>query len=370
MRVSLARSELYSPTYVIARQRFREAALDVHAQIDTYPIDAAGPSDEDLTIDVAWIGAREPTRALVVTSGLHGVEGFFGSAVQLSWLRGLAKGDTELLPRTTVVLVHAVNPFGFAWRRRPNEQNVDLNRNFLHTDGGEVYSGTPEHYERVHRLLNPSTLPSRFSRVAFRLRSAWLVTRYGMPALRTAVSTGQYEHRKGLFYGGDAPSQSTCLVQDHFLRWTRGADDVLHLDLHTGLGTFADFQLFVEPPHASFLNWYRNYFDRDRVVSVASGGTYAARGVMGAWLAHHANPYRYRFVCVEFGTYPETRVLAALRAENRVHHHAQVDSRVYAMAKRELVECFYPRNQLWREKAIARADKVVCQAMEAVSRMR
>ena len=144
----------------------------------------------------------------------------------------------------------------------------------------------------------------------------------------------------------------------------------MHLDLHTGLGKFADYQLFVEPPHDSFLDWYRTHFDRDRIVLVSSGRTYAARGVMGAWLARHASSYRYRFVCVEFGTYPEVRVLAALRAENRVHHHARVDSLVYSRAKRELVECFFPRNQLWRDNAIARASKVMCQAMAAVSQLR
>ena len=369
MRALHSESEFYSPTYEVARQRFREAALAVHAQIDTYSVDAVGPSDEDLTIDVAWIGAREPTHTVVVTSGLHGVEGFFGSAVQLSWLRELATGDIDVLPRTTVVLVHAVNPFGFAWHRRPNEQNVDLNRNFLDTDAGEVYSGTPEHYERVHRFLNPPTPPSRLALAAFRLRSAWVVARYGMPALRTAVSTGQYKHPNGLFFGGDAPSRSTCLVQDRFWAWTRDAGDVVHLDLHTGLGTFADYQLFVEPPHASYLEWYRTYFDRDRVVSVADGGVYAARGVMGTWLARGAEACRYRFVCVEFGTHSEVRVLAALRAENRVHHYAQVDSQAYTAAKQELMECFCPRNRLWREKAIERAVQVVCQAMKAVSRI-
>ena len=104
---------------------FSDAARDVHAQISSYPIEQVGPSGESLSIDVAWIGAREPIQTVVVTSGLHGVEGFFGSAVQLAWLARLASGEVELSPRTTVVLVHAVNPFGFAWRRRTDSRNVE-----------------------------------------------------------------------------------------------------------------------------------------------------------------------------------------------------------------------------------------------------
>ena len=54
-----------------------------------------------------------------------------------------------------IVLVHALNPFGFAWRRRWNENNVDLNRNFLDDrsflDGDAAYAESRRVYERVAR---------------------------------------------------------------------------------------------------------------------------------------------------------------------------------------------------------------------------
>ena len=34
-------------------------------------------------------------------------------------------------PEQAVLLVHAINPHGFAWSRRVTQENVDLNRNFL-----------------------------------------------------------------------------------------------------------------------------------------------------------------------------------------------------------------------------------------------
>ena len=105
VRSSNSESASFSPTYDVARQRFLEAARNVRAQTASYPIDQVGPTGESLSVDVAWVGAREPTQAVVVTSGLHGVEGFFGSAVQLAWLSRLASGEVDLLPRTTVVLV-------------------------------------------------------------------------------------------------------------------------------------------------------------------------------------------------------------------------------------------------------------------------
>ena len=205
------------------------------------------------------------------------------------------------------MLAHALNPYGFAWRRRANERNVDLNRNFL--DADEAYAGAPPLYDRVHRLLNPDTPPP--SADLFAVRAAGAVCRYGLPALRSAVAEGQYDHPSGLFFGGHTPEASTRMVRERFRGWTRDAGEVVHLDLHTGLGRHADCQILVEPVHAPEIAWYRQRFDPARVVSVAESGAYAARGVMGAWLGRHAEGRRVRFACVEIGTFSTLRVLRA-----------------------------------------------------------
>ena len=349
----------FSVSYEAARDRFREAARAAAAPLERHPLAGRGPDDCELTVDVALVGARNPRRAVVVSSGLHGVEGAFGSAVQLAWLRRLRNGAVSIPGGTLVVLLHAVNPFGFAWRRRANEDNVDLNRNFL--DDGETYGGVPEHYDSVHDLLNPATPPSRLD--VFRLRAAWAVRRHGLSALQDAVATGQYEQPRGLFFGGRGAAASTRLVRERFRSWTRAADAVAHLDLHTGLGAYADYRLLVEPPHAHDLGWYRSRFDPERVAAVGGDTPYAARGVMGAWLARHVGSRRYRFACLEFGTYAPLRVLAALRAENRAHHHCAPGAAAYERAKRKLVECFCPASRLWRRKALGRALEVIGQAV-------
>ena len=345
----------FSPSYSVARRRFREAAREVRAVLEAFPLSGHGPDSKPLTVDVAAVGADRPERAIVVSSGLHGVEGFFGSAVQLAWLRGVLAGRITVPPGTTVVLVHALNPYGFAWRRRANERNVDLNRNFL--DAGETYAGAPALYECVHGLLNPDSPPSRAD--LFAVRAAWAVCRYGLPGLRSAVAEGQYDHPSGLFFGGHAPEASTRMVRKRFRGWTRDADEVVHLDLHTGLGRYAGCQILVEPVHAPEVAWYRRRFDPARVVSVAESGSYAARGVMGAWLGRHAEGRRYRFACMEIGTHPSLRVLRALRAENRAHRFSAPGTGPYERAKRELVECFCPASTRWRRAAVGRALEVI-----------
>ena len=177
------------------------------------------------------------------------------------------------------------------------------------------------------------------------------------------MATGQYEHPSGLFFGGSEAAASTRLVQERFWSWTRAAQEVVHLDLHTGLGDYADYRLLIEPPHVPDLSWYRARFDPGRVAPVGEDTPYAARGVMGAWLARHAGGRSYRFACLEFGTYASLRVLAALRAENRAHHHSVPGAAAYGRAKRELVECFCPARRLWRRKALGRALEVIGQAI-------
>ena len=349
----------FSRSYATARERFREAVRAAAGVLDGHALAGHGPDGCELAVDVALVGARNPRHAVVVSSGLHGVEGYFGSAVQLAWLRRLREGASSIPGGTLVVLLHAVNPFGFAWQRRANEHNVDLNRNFL--DDGESYGGVPENYYRVHDLLNPPTPPSRLD--AFRLRAAWAVRRHGLSVLQDAVATGQYEHPRGLFFGGRETAASTRLVQEGFWDWTREAEQVVHLDLHTGLGRYADYRLLIEPPHVHDLGWYRVRFDPERVVAVGGDTPYAARGVMGAWLARHAGRRAYRFACLEFGTYGPLSVLAALRAENRAHHHSMPGASAHGRARRALVECFCPASRLWRRKALGRALEVVGQAV-------
>ena len=62
-------------------------------------------------------------------AGTHGVEGHCGSGAQVAWLQ--QGGPARLPPRTGALLIHAINPHGFAWGRRVNEDNIDLNRNFV-----------------------------------------------------------------------------------------------------------------------------------------------------------------------------------------------------------------------------------------------
>ena len=339
----------------------------MHAECSEHRIEGRGPAGETLATDVAAVGARWPDRAVVVSSGLHGVEGFIGSAIQIAWLEGLAAGGGSLPDGTRAVFLHALNPYGFAWRRRVNERNVDLNRNFL--EAGEDYSGVPPGYDLVHRLLNPSSAPGRLD--TFQLQAGWAILRHGRQTLATAVAAGQYDHPDGLFFGGREPEATTRLVQTRYGEWISSAATVIHLDLHSGLGGWGESRLIVEPDQRAHHDWFRTVFHPVEVVLAGDGAPYAARGTMTAWLARHSGADREcRAAVVEFGTYSQVRVLATLRAEQSARRCGSSGSARASAATHALAECFCPMDVNWRRAVVEWGVRVIDQAITTGSRSR
>src|SRR5438105_15401901 len=76
----IAATGYYSADYFSARQRFLAASMRLGLEHHSLPIHAPSPSSEPLMIDITVAGAEKPTSAIILSSGVHGVEGFFGSA--------------------------------------------------------------------------------------------------------------------------------------------------------------------------------------------------------------------------------------------------------------------------------------------------
>jgi hypothetical protein len=347
-------TDFFPPDYATARQRFRDGASTLGWTLESHPIDARGPAGELLTIDVAASPTPQPhAPALVVSSGLHGVEGPFGSAVQLAWMKRLAAAanPNERTHPVRFVFLHALNPYGFAHRRRFDEDNVDPNRNFL--PEGEPFAGSPAGYAALDGLLNPARPPRRFE--PFGVKAAVTVARRGLRAVRQAVAAGQYDYPRGLFYGGDGPSQSHRILAANLARWLAHAPNVMHLDFHTGLGKRADCRLLIDTPltplrRQRLADWFGAHaFEPCNTDGVA----YESRGGLGPFCVASLPQADYLFACAEYGTYPAVHVLAGLRRENRAHHWAPPGSTALNLARNRLCELFVPASPHWRRTVLA-----------------
>lgn len=196
--------------YRAGRAAFLEAceAADVGVATRTHP-SARGIDNGPLHLDVATIGPRDTRSALLLISGTHGVEGYFGSGVQTGLLReGLAKRAGK---DARIVLLHALNPFGFSWDRRVNEDNADVNRNFVdHADP----PANPA-YDSLAEAIAPADLAADTIAAANAALRAY-ARDHGTFALQTAISSGQWRHPGGVYYGGGHETWSARMLKAVF----------------------------------------------------------------------------------------------------------------------------------------------------------
>lgn len=128
MSMTINPADAFSQSYAEARAKFRATAQAAGADLTALTHPMLGPNGEELACDVARFGATDAPAVLWLNSATHGVEGYCGSGVQIGMM---ALGWHRQLPaEVALLLTHAINPYGFAWTRRVNEDNVDLNRNF------------------------------------------------------------------------------------------------------------------------------------------------------------------------------------------------------------------------------------------------
>jgi hypothetical protein len=344
--------KFFSPDYFTARNRFREMVTAAGGCQETIPLGAKGPNGEALGIDIAWFGSANPRRVLLHSSGLHGVEGFAGSAIQLQLLN-----DLPALPEhAALIVVHVLNPYGMSWLRRFNENNVDLNRNFL---GDKPYAGAPSTYSILDSFLNPQSPPATDF---YTLRAGWLVLRYGMPALKMAVVGGQYEYPKGLFFGGKRLQEVGEKYQAFLAQRLPSVERLVVIDVHTGIGNYGEDILMVEPKDYSRL---RPMFG-ERVASPdpEKSDSYSVRGALNTMFSRAIPKAEVFAITQEFGTYSPTKVLHALREENRWHHYGA--GTLDHPTKQILKETFYPKDDTWRESVLNRGRELLKQGLSKV----
>ncbi len=344
----LGATSYYSADYFSARERFLAASTRLGLEHHALPINAPSPNDERLTIDIAVVGDSKPKSALVVSSGVHGVEGLFGSAIQTAFLEQVAP-SWQPPQGAAVVLIHAINPFGFAWRRRFNEDNVDLNRNFLLQE--EKYSGSPPLSSAFRDVMRPSRPRTRFG--FWTARMAVLALRHGIKSFWETLPVGQYDYPDWLYYGGRGPAQSSHALECFLPTLLDDAEEVVHLDYHTGLGRWAECELLVsESEGADNCEWWLTHFDGDMVRKLKSfTQAYEIRGGFGPWLRALFPDAKYRYTTAEFGTYSPMRVIGALADELR--WRADLGTEPLARASRQrLADTFVPRSRSWRAKAL------------------
>jgi hypothetical protein len=352
-------------TYGECRARFERMAAATGLDPVARSISARGPNDEELAVHAVMLGAVRPTRALVVMSGVHGVEGFIGSALQCAFVERHAA--TTLPDDVGVLVIHAVNPWGMAWWRRQNEHNVDLNRNWRRSDRDPVHNDA---YDELHPFACPDVddLPDPATLFAASQR---LVAERGLVWVRDAITVGQYRHRDGLHFGGDRTEESTAIVEDLVVDHLAGAERVLTIDLHTGHGPAGAVTLLSDQaPGTAQDDFLRRHFGHDRVEATADNPD-ATTGIKSGQIANGIAQVIGGRTCfatsVEFGTRSDGAQLAATYREQWVHRRGDRSIPAHAAAVWEYRCCFTPDDPTWEHAAMRDGGDLLDAALAAVT---
>lgn len=333
-------------------ERFR-ARTGRDLSLRRFAVDA----EQDLTVTLAEFPARRPERVYVACCGIHGIEGFAGSAI----LRELLAGPLAALPaeNTGLVLVHALNPHGFHHGLRVNRDNVDLNRNCA-VEGEALFGGASPEFAALRTVLCPER-PYRDAlsdRLRFYVALGQALARSGPRALRQATLGGQYIDRSAVFYGGARVEPEIGFFQEMYARVARTYTEVLLTDLHTGYGARGQaYPLFMRADSSDFR-------------AAAQGGTKADGSADKAYTVHgdlvgycYATSKRlspagtFNGLVVEVGTRglstrDQLADLYTVIAENQSRQHGAADRATGDAIRASFREFFYPSDPVWRRNAL------------------
>jgi hypothetical protein len=268
-------------------------------------------SDTDLFTDHVYLPATKVSkRLMIVLSGIHGLEGYTGAAIQRMLLDGfipkLDRTDTGLL------IVHAMNPYGFKNHRRCTENEVNLNRN-CSTSPALYQKRNPESLRMSQRFIPKTEVTTIESFMLSRMHRQGDKIQFDDVTLDQfvkAVGQGQWESPEGLEYGGSKPEPQVQALIERLRPLCAQYQDLVLFDLHTGLGDRGRLHLLrgemegcVHP--TLFAELFRP--DHDKTVydytPYETEGFYHSFGLTNNLLPELAGPHqRCNAMTLEFGT--------------------------------------------------------------------
>ena len=343
-----------------------------NVQLSSHAID----EKDGLFIDSIYIPATEKqTNLIVITTGVHGIEGYIGSVMlDVFWEEIYA---SEINKANTGVLVVAnVNPYGMKYHRRYNENNVDLNRNFI-LDWNTFDMTVNKDYPKVNSFLGPKKTMGNIIGHELNFYGSLIVelVQDGADTISNALLGGQYEYAEGVYYGGNGDEASTTYLKDVFKQTLESKyENIVHIDVHSGYGPRYNMVIFNSVFETMNEAESVALFGYDNVIAHDSEAFYPTTG--------DTTDFYYRLkeqlgtnntlfsTCFEFGTIGDSFLDSIISMkytieENQNHWNPSNNTTTNEIIKERYQELFYPTEKDWREKTVedfAKACKGVLKA--------
>ncbi|MEI6141316.1 MAG: M14 family metallopeptidase [Mariniphaga sp.] len=363
----------YQDSYLECRPSFRveaEKLKSLFDSVDVFQVAVESNTDKDLTIDVCYVPATgKKTKLLILSSGIHGIEGFVGSAVQQMVMEEFIMRET--LSGTGVLFIHAMNPYGFKYSRRVTENNIDLNRN---SDiDSSLFSNENKGYDELYGMLNPSdkantgSLRNQF----FMLLAIQKMVSKSMGALRQAILQGQYEHPEGLYFGGKKFEPQIQSIAPFLVKYGRNYEKVLEIDLHTGYGELGTLHIFPNPvKDPKVKSAIKQVFEGYKVDWADTDGFYTITGSFSDYIGKLFAGKLCLPTSFEYGTLNSQTTMGSIHSlhnmilENEGFHYGYLTDQSKEQVQENFREMYYPSSLSWRSKVINDSRKMMAATLK------
>lgn len=355
----------FKQNYQDARAAFKKSLslIDQRLIVDSFEFQhpLKDPAGAELFCDIVFLGqSPDPSNVLVLISGTHGIEGFTGSAVQIDSLPLL---NTFLKSQADfgIVLIHALNPWGFAWLRRCDHEGIDLNRNFI-----DFSQPLPENSE--YKILQAKLNNDKWLKTAH-LSELWADEDF--PSFVAQITQGQYTDANGLYYGGQQPSWSHQLLNKVCAHsFITQANHLSVIDVHTGLGAYGYGEVINDhTPNTKGFEWAKTLYGNNGCAALLGESCSAPKLGLLDYYWHKAMGDRGCFITLEYGTYAVENLISELIKEQIYHNGlAPNQSRdLQAEAVVNLKAFFYPYEISWQQQVLFRARQIMALALLGLS---
>lgn len=330
----------------------------ITVEVSEYAVDES----DNLYIDNIYLPSNGTKDNLIVlTTGVHGMEGYIGSVMLDVFFEEIYPTlDTD---NTGVLIVANVNPYGMKYMRRYNENNIDLNRNFI-LDWDNFDLASNKIYPEVKEFLQPDgKIGNAFWHEAgFYANLVKEVIFSGADKISDALLTGQYEYPQGVYYGGNGDEKSTSYLKGVFSGCLDGEyDNIVHIDIHSGYGPRYNMVIFNSVFDTMSEAETQKAFGYDYIIAHDSESFYATTGDTTDYfyrLAESKNSEKELYsTCFEFGTigdgfFDSILSLKYTVDENRNYWYPSENKVANEVVRENYYELFYPTETEWREKTV------------------
>lgn len=365
--------------YRQTRETFLQACKTVEgrSEFSQYKSPLWDPFRKNLTTEYLQIGNKSAEKWLIISSGTYGLDYYIGSDIQTYITRMIGLNQIKLPDNISILIVHGINPWGAAWLRPSNINNVCLDYNFADElvkiqekeFADKSFKKLADIYKNCESVIN--TIGWKW-KIYYFAKTLFYYAKYRPELFYESAFTHQRDNLIGLHYGGLTKQKENIELGKKIHEIIpEDYKQVLHLDIQTstqknprhyfGTEDKKSYEFFANMKKFPVLNIRKHNIPLQSIISGVKHGK-------ENWFSAVFNIY---------GCGRHKR-LSALRDENIFHNVNiwienwtrdegslwPVDDYIESQYKKKLLNCYYPTAWSWNQIAIDNSYNMFKEVLE------